>query len=309
MIRNLVQEYHLRIDDLIAPLFVCSGKGIADEVDAMPGVKRFSLDCLDSALEELDHLGVHTLILFGLPDYKDAIGSDSLSDDGIIQRALRYIKRLYPHFYLITDVCLCEYTDHGHCGVLKGQEVCNDQTLTNLALQTVSYARAGADMVAPSGMMDGVVATLRTALDEAGFSTLPIMSYAVKYASAFYGPFREAVDVKLNFGDRKTYQMNPANRREAIIEAKHDIEEGADVLMVKPALAYLDIVRDLKEHTNHPIACYNVSGEYAMIKGAAKQGWIDEHQVLMESLLSMKRAGADMIVTYFAKTVAQLLKG
>lgn len=307
-IRALVQEHHLQVNDLIAPVFVCAGQGIAEEIDAMPGVWRFSLDRIDEELAALDALKIHSLILFGLPAEKDPIGSDSMSDEGIVQMALRYIKGAYPQFYLITDVCFCEYTDHGHCGVLEGTEVRNDQTLENLALQAVSHARAGADMVAPSGMMDGVIATLRHALDKAGFTTLPIMSYCVKYASSFYGPFREAVDVTLDFGNRKTYQMNPANRREALSEAKNDTAEGADILMVKPALAYLDIVSDLKRNTHLPIACYNVSGEYAMIKAAGKRGWIDEKQVMMESLLSMKRAGADLIITYFAKEVARMLR-
>lgn len=308
VIRNLIQENHLQKNDLVAPIFITAGSGIENEVISMPGVFRFSLDTIEKELDSLDTLGLHSVMLFGVPAEKDAVGSDSFSDEGIIQQAIRFIKARYPHFYVMTDVCFCEYTDHGHCGVLDGENVHNDQTLENLSKQALSHARAGADMIAPSGMMDGVIATLRKTLDSAGFTELPIMGYSVKYASAFYGPFRDAVDATPSFGDRKTYQMNPANSREAMIEAHFDISEGVDVLLVKPALAYLDVIHALKQKTNHPIACYNVSGEYAMIKAAAEKGWIDEEKVMMESLLSMKRAGADIIITYFAKQAAMLLQ-
>mgnify|MGYP002628234996 FL=1 len=245
--------------------------------------------------------------MFGIPTNKDEVGSETWNDNGIIQQAIRFIKQNYPGLYVITDVCFCEFTSHGHCGVIHNNDLDNDATLPNLARQVVSHAKAGADMVAPSGMLDGMIATMREALDNTGFYDLPIMSYAVKYASAFYGPFRDAVDSAPSFGDRRTYQMDPANRDEGLREANFDDQEGADILMVKPAMSYLDIVRDLKTNFDRPIACYNVSGEYAMIKAADAKGWIDGERVMMESLLSMKRAGADIIITYFAKEVARLL--
>ena len=307
-IRSLVRENQLKVDDLIYPIFIEEGKGIKKEIESMPGIFRFSLDILPEELDAVKELGIRAVILFGIPDSKDEIGSETWNDQGIIQKSIRFIKKHYPELYVITDVCFCEYTSHGHCGIIHNNDVDNDATLKNLSKQAVSHARAGADMVAPSGMMDGMIRTLRESLDKEGFYQLPIMSYAVKYSSSYYGPFRDAADSAPSFGDRRTYQMDPANRREAFREADFDKEEGADILMVKPALSYLDIIRDLRNNYNIPIACYNVSGEYAMIKAAGEKGWIDEKKVMMESLLSMKRAGADLIITYFAKEVARLLR-
>lgn len=307
-IRSLVRENQLKIDDLIYPIFIEEGKGIKKEIESMPGIFRFSLDILPEELNTVKELGIRAIILFGIPDSKDEIGSETWNDQGIIQKSIRFIKKHYPELYVITDVCFCEYTSHGHCGIIHNNDVDNDATLKNLSKQAISHARAGADMVAPSGMMDGMIRTLRESLDKEGFYQLPIMSYAVKYSSSYYGPFRDAADSAPSFGDRRTYQMDPANRREAFREADFDKEEGADILMVKPALSYLDIIRDLRNNYNIPIACYNVSGEYAMIKAAGEKGWIDEQKVMMESLLSMKRAGADLIITYFAKEVARLLR-
>jgi porphobilinogen synthase len=307
-IRSLVRENQLKVDDLIYPIFIEEGKGIKKEIESMPGIFRFSLDILPEELDAVKELGIRAVILFGIPDSKDEIGSETWNDQGIIQKSIRFIKKHYPELYVITDVCFCEYTSHGHCGIIHNNDVDNDATLKNLSKQAISHARAGADMVAPSGMMDGMIRTLRESLDKEGFYQLPIMSYAVKYSSSYYGPFRDAADSTPTFGDRRTYQMDPANRREAFREADFDKEEGADILMVKPALSYLDIIRDLRNNYNIPIACYNVSGEYAMIKAAGEKGWIDEKKVMMESLLSMKRAGADLIITYFAKEVARLLR-
>jgi len=306
-IRRLVRENRLNIDDLIYPLFIEEGENIEDEIVSMPGVKRYSLDKLPKELDEIVALKIPAVILFGIPAQKDEIGCETWNDKGIIQEAIRLIKKKHPDLYVITDVCFCEYTSHGHCGVIHDQDVDNDATLINLAKQVISHAKAGADMVAPSCMMDGMIAAIREALDQTGFQNLPIMSYAVKYSSAFYGPFRDAADSAPSFGDRRTYQMDPANRDEALREATFDDQEGADILMVKPALSYLDIIRDIKNNFDRPVACYNVSGEYAMIKAAGEKGWIDEERVMMESLLSMKRAGADIIITYFAKDVAKLL--
>ena len=306
-IRRLVRENRLHLDDLIYPLFIEEGEGIETEIESMPGIKRFSLDTISKELDEVSALDISAVLLFGIPSAKDEIGSETWSEQGIIQKTIRFIKTHYPKLYVITDVCFCEFTSHGHCGIIHNNDVDNDATLVNLAKQVISHAKAGADMVAPSGMMDGMIATIREALDETGFYDLPVMSYAVKYASAFYGPFRDAADSAPSFGDRRTYQMDPANRDEGMREATFDDQEGADILMVKPALAYLDIIRDLKNNFDRPIACYNVSGEYAMIKAAGQKGWIDEDRVMMESLLSMKRAGADMIITYFAKDAARLL--
>jgi porphobilinogen synthase len=274
----------------------------------MPGIFRWSLDRVNEELDEVVNLGIPAVLLFGIPSHKDEVGSDTWNEEGIIQRAIRHIKKHYPNLYVITDVCFCEYTSHGHCGVLHNHDVDNDLTLENTKKQVVSHAKAGADMVAPSGMMDGVVKTIREALDEAGYKHIPIMAYSAKYASSYYGPFREAADSTPAFGDRRTYQMDPANRREALREVAIDIEEGADVVMVKPALSYLDIIRDLRNTFNVPIAAYNVSGEYSMIKAAGKLGWIDEKKVMLETLISIKRAGADIIITYFAKEVAKILK-
>lgn len=306
-IRRLVRENRLTVDDLIYPLFIEEGTNIETEIVSMPGIKRFSLDKISKELDEVVALDIPAVLLFGIPSKKDEIGSETWNDNGIMQNAIRFIKKNYPSLYVITDVCFCEYTSHGHCGVIHNNDVDNDATLPNIAKQVISHAKAGADMVAPSGMMDGMIATIREALDNTGFYDLPIMSYAVKYASAYYGPFRDAADSAPTFGDRRTYQMDASNRDEALREATFDDQEGADILMVKPALAYLDIIRDVKNNFDRPVACYNVSGEYAMIKAAAEKGWIDGDRVMMESLLSMKRAGADIIITYFAKDVAKLL--
>ncbi|SHK24274.1 porphobilinogen synthase [Thermocrinis minervae] len=306
-IRRLVRETTLTLDDIIYPIFVRYGHNVVEEVPSMPGVFRYSLDKLADAVKEVADLGIKAVILFGIPEKKDEVGSDTWSDDGIIQRALRLLKKEVPEMYLITDVCFCEYTTHGHCGVLCGDTVCNDETLENLKKQVVSHAKNGADMVAPSGMMDGMVKAIREALDEAGFSHIPIMSYSAKFASAFYGPFREAAESAPSFGDRRSYQMDPANAREALKEVLLDVQEGADIVMVKPALAYLDIISKVKEMILLPVCAYNVSGEYSMIKAAGRLGWIDEKKVMVETLLSMKRAGADMIITYFAKDVAKMI--
>ena len=307
-IRRLVRDNKLTIDDLIYPLFIEEGENIETEIKSMPGIKRFSLDKISTELDEVTSLNIPAVLLFGIPSKKDDVGSETWNDHGIVQQAIRFIKKNYPKLYVITDVCFCEYTSHGHCGVIHNNDVDNDATLVNIAKQTISHAKAGADMVAPSGMMDGTIITMREALDNTGYYDLPIMAYSVKYSSAFYGPFRDAADSAPAFGDRKTYQIDPANRDDAMREAAFDDAEGADILMVKPALSYLDIIRDLKNNFDRPIACYNVSGEYAMIKAAGEKGWIDEERVMMESLLSMKRAGADIIITYFAKEVARILK-
>ncbi len=306
-IRRLVRETKLSVDDFIYPLFIEEGNNIAKEIKSMPGIKRFSIDRIDEELDEVVALNIPAVLLFGIPSEKDDTGSETWNDKGVIQQAIRHIKKKYPNLYVITDVCFCEYTSHGHCGIIHDNDVDNDETLPNIAKQVLSHVKAGADMVAPSGMMDGTIQTIREALDSAGFYNLPIMAYAVKFASAFYGPFRDAADSAPAFGDRRTYQMDPANRREAMIEASYDDAEGADIIMVKPALSYLDIIRDTKNNTEKPVACYNVSGEYAMIKAAAQNGWIDGERVMMESLLSMKRAGADIIITYFAKEAAKVL--
>jgi len=306
-IRRLVRETKLSVDDLIYPLFVEEGTNIETEIVSMPGIKRFSLDRISKELEEVVSLKIPAVLLFGIPSKKDDVGTETWNDTGIIQQAIRFIKKNYPSLYVISDVCFCEYTSHGHCGVIHGKDVDNDATLANIAKQVVSHAKAGVDMVAPSGMMDGTIDMVRQSLDQTGFLNLPIMAYSVKYASAYYGPFRDAADSAPSFGDRNTYQMDPSNRDEAMREATFDDQEGADILMVKPALSYLDVIRDLKNNFDRPIACYNVSGEYSMVKAAAEKGWIDGEKVMMESLLSMKRAGADIIITYFAKEAARLL--
>jgi len=306
-IRSLVRETVLTVNDLIYPLFVCEGKGIKQEVKSMPEVYRFSIDKLIEEVKEVVDLGIKAVLLFGIPEKKDEIGSSAYAKDGIIQKALRALKEKFPELVVITDVCLCEYTSHGHCGIIKNHTVENDATLEQLAKIAVSHAKAGADIVAPSDMMDGRVGRIREALDEAGFSEVAIMSYAVKYCSAFYGPFREAADSAPKFGDRRSYQMDPANLREALREAYLDVQEGADILMVKPAMPYLDVIRAIREEFNHPLAAYQVSGEYAMIKAASKLGWLDEEKTMFESLIAIKRAGADLIITYFAKKVAQAL--
>lgn len=303
-IRKLVRETRLSIDDLIMPLFVIEGKNVKRPIPSMPGIFQLSVDTLPKEIEEISKLHIPAVLLFGIPQHKDSLGSASYNDDGIIQQAVRIIKKTNPELYVITDVCLCEYTDHGHCGPLKGDAVDNDTTLGILAKQSISHAQAGADMVAPSGMMDGMVAAIRSGLDGADYPDIPIMSYAVKYASSFYGPFREAAECAPKSGDRKSYQMDSANGREALKEVELDIEQGADILMVKPALCYLDIIKTIKERYYYPLAAYNVSGEYAMIKAAAQNGWIDEKKIVPEILTSIKRAGADIIITYFAKQIA-----
>jgi len=307
-IRRLVRETKLSVDDFIYPLFIEEGSAIENDIVSMPGIKRFSLDRISKELDEVAALNIPAVLLFGIPSQKDEEGTETWNDNGIMQQTVRFIKENYPTLYVVTDVCFCEYTSHGHCGIIHENDVDNDATLPNMAKQVISHAKAGVDMVAPSGMMDGSIETIRKALDDEGYYNLPIMGYSVKYASAFYGPFRDAADSAPAFGDRRTYQMDPANRNEGLREATYDDAEDADILMVKPALSYLDIIRDLKNNFDKPIACYNVSGEYAMVKAAAEKGWIDGERVMMESLLSMKRAGADIIITYFAKEAARLLK-
>lgn len=306
-IRNMVRETQLSVNDFIYPMFIEEGENIKKEISSMPGIYRTSIDRLDDELNELKSLGIQSIMLFGIPKHKDEIGSESWNDEAVVQQAARYIKTNYPNFYLIADVCFCEYTDHGHCGVLHGETVDNDQTLVNLEKQTISMAKAGFDMLAPSGMMDGGIGVMRDTLDLNGFESLPLMAYAVKYASAFYGPFRDAADSAPSFGDRKTYQMDPANRLEGLREAALDIQQGADIIMVKPALSYLDIIREVTDQFDVPTAAYNVSGEYAMVKAADAKGWIDGEKVMMEKLLSIKRAGASMILTYHAKEATRLL--
>ncbi|AIC95186.1 porphobilinogen synthase [Shouchella lehensis] len=306
-IREMVRETTLSANDFIYPLFVTEETNKKTEVPSMPGVFQYSLDRLNDEVAEVQKLGIRAIILFGLPHHKDEIGSEAFASHGIIQQATRQIKEAFPNMLVIADTCLCEFTDHGHCGIIREGDVVNDESLTLLVRTAVSQAEAGADIIAPSNMMDGFVAAIRKGLDEAGYVDVPIMSYAVKYASAFYGPFRDAANSAPAFGDRKTYQMDPANREEAVREATSDLEEGADFLIVKPALSYLDIVRDVKEMSNVPIVAYNVSGEYAMVKAAAQNGWVNERAIVLEKLVSMKRAGATLILTYFAKDAAQWL--
>jgi porphobilinogen synthase len=304
----MIRETKLSPDDFIYPLFVAHGRGVKKEISSMPGQYQQSIDNIVRDCEEVQGLGIPAVILFGIPEHKDEVGSEAYSDEGIVQHAIKAIKNKTPDLTVITDVCLCEYTSHGHCGVVKKGVVQNDATLELLAKEAFSHAKAGADMVAPSDMMDGRVGVIRHALDSQGFHDIPIMSYAVKYASSFYGPFREAAECTPQFGDRRSYQMDPPNSREAIREAALDIDEGADILMVKPALAYLDIIYQVKQQFNLPVAAYNVSGEFSMIKAAAKLGWMDGERAMMESLIAIKRAGADMILTYFAKEAAALLR-
>jgi len=306
-IRRMVRETSLSPTDFIYPLFVDEGIDKAIEVKSMPGVFRIPLSDVAKKVQEVEALGIPGVILFGIPNEKDDIGASGWDDEGIVQKAIRAAKEACPDMCVIADTCFCEYTEHGHCGVLCGEEVDNDATLENLQKEAVSYAKAGVDIVAPSGMMDGMIAAIRAGLDEAGFTETPIMSYAVKYASGYFGPFRDAADSTPTFGDRASYQMDPANRREAIKEALLDVEQGADMLMVKPALAYMDIVREVKDATNLPMAVYNVSGEYAMVKAAAANGWIDEKRVVLETMLGFKRAGADLILSYHALDVARWL--
>jgi porphobilinogen synthase len=306
-IRKMVRETKLSLDDLIYPLFVVEGNNIKKEVSSMQDVYQMSIDNIVKECIELEKIGIPAVILFGIPEHKDEVGSEAYNDEGIIQKAIRAIKQSTKNLYIITDVCMCEYTSHGHCGIIKNGDVDNDETLKYLSLEALSHARAGADMVAPSDMMDGRIDAIRNILDNNNFHNIPIMSYAVKYSSAFYGPFRDAAESTPQFGDRRTYQMDSANRLEAIREATLDIEEGADIIMVKPALPYLDIIRDMKNNFDMPIAAYNVSGEYSMLKAAIAKGWLDEERVILESLTSIKRAGADLILTYFAKDVAKFI--
>ncbi|NMO95297.1 porphobilinogen synthase [Paenibacillus lemnae] len=314
--RSMVRETVLNIEDLIQPVFISYGSGVKNEITSMPGVFQFSLDTLKPEIDEIVSLRIPAVLLFGIPESKDGIGSSGFADNGIVQEATRLIKSWYPDLMVIADTCLCEFTDHGHCGMVHTFErdghtcgdVMNDESLELLARTAVSQAKAGADIIAPSNMMDGFVQAIRSALDDEGFEHIPIMSYSVKYASAFYGPFRDAADSAPQFGDRKTYQMDPANVREALREAESDVLEGADMLMVKPALAYLDIVRLLRDQFDLPLVTYNVSGEYSMVKAAAMQGWINEKAIVMEMLTGMKRAGSDMIITYFAKDAAGWIK-
>lgn len=307
VIRKMVRETSLSPADLIYPLFVTFGKGVKKKISSMPGCFQMSVDNIVKEAQKVYNLGIPAIILFGIPKHKDSKASEAYNPKGDVQMAIKAIKNKVPDLMVITDVCLCEYTDHGHCGVIKKGKVLNDPTLELLANEALSHAKAGADMVAPSDMMDGRVAIIRDILDSSGYDDIPVMSYAAKYASAFYGPFREAAESTPSFGDRKSYQMDPANRREALKEVALDIEEGADIVMVKPAMSYMDIISDVKDNFDLPVAAYNVSGEYSMIKAAAKMGWIDETKVMMELLTSFKRAGADLILTYHAVDAAKEL--
>ena len=309
-LRSLVRETSVSVDDFIYPLFIRSGEGIKTEVKSMPGVFQMSIDEILKECVELKELGIYSIILFGIPDVKDSIGSDSLCDHGIIASSIRAIKEAHPDMFVVTDLCFCEYTDHGHCGIIDevSETVDNDATLSISGQQAVIHAKAGADMIAPSGMMDGIIEVLRSSLDEAGYENLPIMAYSTKFSSGYYGPFRDVAESTPSFGDRATYQMDPANRREAINESISDEAQGADILMVKPALAYLDIVREIKDNTSLPMAVYNVSGEYAMLKMAGMNDLIDYDRVVMETMIAFKRAGANIIISYHAKEVAKLLQ-
>ena len=308
-LRKLVAETKLSVDDFIYPMFVMPGKNKKVPIKSMPGIYKQSIDNLIKEIREVKKLGIKAVLLFGIPERKDEMGTEGYDENGIIQKALREIKKKVKDIIVITDVCMCEYTSHGHCGIIKDGDVDNDETLKYLAKMSLSHAQAGADMVAPSDMMDGRVGVIRDELDANGFNNIAIMSYSAKYASAFYGPFREAAESPPQFGDRRSYQMDPPNVREALREIELDIEEGADIVMVKPALAYLDVIRAARDEFDHPIAAYNVSGEYSMVKAAGKLGWIDEELVMMEVLTSIKRAGADLILTYFAKDAAKVLSG
>ncbi|KMJ60324.1 delta-aminolevulinic acid dehydratase [Bacillus sp. LL01] len=306
-LRSLVRETYLHKEDFIYPIFVVEGENIRNEVPSMPGVYHLSLNLLNAEMAEVSELGIKSVIVFGVPKEKDEVGTQAYHEHGIVQQAITQIKVNFPELVVIADTCLCQYTSHGHCGIVEEGRILNDPTLDLLARTAVSQARAGADIIAPSNMMDGFVAAIRAGLDENGFEDVPIMSYAVKYSSAFYGPFRDAAHSSPQFGDRKTYQMDPANRQEALREAESDMLEGADFLIVKPAMAYLDIIRDVKNNFNVPVVAYNVSGEYSMIKAAAMNGWINEREIVMEKLIGMKRAGVDLIITYYAKDVARWL--
>ncbi|HJA41299.1 MAG TPA: porphobilinogen synthase [Firmicutes bacterium] len=309
--RSLIRENHIHKEDLIYPIFLVEGTNIRNPVASMPKVEQISLDLLENEIKEVWNLGIRSIILFGVPNDcdKDNYGSGAYAENGIIQRGIRTVKKSCPEIIVIADTCLCEYTDHGHCGLIEDGEVLNDETLPLLQKTAVSQAKAGADIIAPSNMMDGFVAAIRTALDENGFGHLPIMSYAIKYASAFYGPFRDAAQSAPKFGDRRSYQMDPANRYEAMRELESDLVEGADFIIVKPALSYMDIIRDVRNNCTLPVVAYNVSGEYAMVKAAAQNGWIDEKRLVMEIITSFKRAGADLIITYHAKEICNWLDG
>ena len=307
-LRALVRENRVEVGDLIYPMFVVEGKGIKEEITSMPGIFRHSADQLPPEIEEIARLKIPAVLLFGIPEHKDENGSSAYHREGVIQQAIGVIKNSVPELIVVTDVCLCEYTSHGHCGIVTNEQVDNDQTLPLLAKMAVSHVEAGADIVAPSDMMDGRVKVIRESLDEKGFQYIPILSYAAKYASAFYGPFREAAESVPQFGDRRAYQMDPPNVREALREVEQDIAEGADIIMIKPALAYLDVIRQVRDAFNYPLAAYNVSGEYAMVKAAAQRGWIDERRVILETLTAIKRAGAEIILTYHAKEFARWLQ-
>jgi porphobilinogen synthase len=307
-LRSMVREEHVRVDELIYPVFVTEGENVVNPVESMPGICQYSLDRVLEEVERAVELGIPALLLFGIPDHKDEVGSGAYAEDGIIPKALRKIRSAYPDLLLIADVCLCEYTSHGHCGLVKDGVILNDETLPLLAKASVTYAKAGADIIAPSDMMDKRVAAIREALDEEGFINTPIMSYSAKFASGYYGPFRDAAHSAPGFGDRKTYQMDPANGQEALREVEEDIFEGADLIIAKPALAYMDVIKEIKLNFNIPIVAYNVSGEYAMVKAAALNGWIDEKKIVMENMVGLKRAGAKMIITYHALDVARWLR-
>ena len=306
--RKMVRETRLSAADMIYPIFVEEGEGMTAPVESMPTVYRYSIDRLEKILPQIAESGIAGLLIFGVPKHKDEFATEAYCDEGVTQQAIRYIKKNYPELIVIADVCLCEYTNHGHCGVICGEKILNDETLPLLSKMAVSMAKAGADIIAPSDMMDGRVAAIRAALDENGYTDVPIMSYSAKFASGYYSPFRDAADSAPSFGDRKTYQMDPANRREALREIADDIEEGADMVMVKPALPYLDILREARDMTDLPLAAYNVSGEFSMIKAAAKLGWIDEKRIVMENMTAIKRAGADIIITYHALDAAKWLR-
>jgi porphobilinogen synthase len=306
-LRSMVRETELSPKDFIYPLFAVPGTNVNKEISSMPGVYQKSVDRIVEECKEVHGLGIPAVIFFGIPEHKDEVGSEAYADNGIVQQALRAVKQAVPELYLITDVCLCEYTSHGHCGIVRGKEIVNDESVELLTREALSHARAGADMVAPSDMFDGRIGAIRNVLDVNGFATMPIMSYAAKYASGFYGPFREAAESTPKFGDRRSHQMDPANSDEALREVAQDIGEGADIVMVKPALAYLDVIYRVKERFGMPTAAYNVSGEYALLKAAARMGWVDGDRVMMEMLTGIKRAGADMILTYFAKEATRLM--
>ncbi len=307
-IRSMVRENHIRIDELIYPIFVIEGENICNPVDSMPGICQYSIDRLYEELDRVCNAGISAVLLFGIPARKDEAGSGAYDENGIVNQAIRYMKKNYSHIVVIADVCLCEYMSHGHCGIVKNGEILNDETLPLLAKAAVSYAKAGADIVAPSDMMDKRVAAIRQALDKEGFTEVSVMSYSAKFASGYYSPFRDAAGSAPCFGDRKTYQMDPANGREALREVEQDILEGADFIIEKPALGYMDVIKDISLHYNIPIAAYNVSGEYSMVKAAAMQGWIDEKKVVMENMVGLKRAGAKMIITYHALAIAKWIK-